>query len=73
METTLKAPLNKAQHDILPLLAHIRTEEELAELRELVLAFCSQKVTSLFTGHKTDISDEELEQMKYEHLAEKYL
>ena len=43
METTLNAPLNKAQHDILPLLAHIRTEEELAELHELVLAFSMKK------------------------------
>ena len=30
-------------------------------------------VASLFTGHKTDISDEELEQMKDEYLKEKYL
>ena len=30
-------------------------------------------VASLLTGHKTDISDEELEQMKDEYLKEKYL
>ena len=30
-------------------------------------------VASLFTGHKTTLTDEELEQMKYEYLAEKYL
>ncbi len=30
-------------------------------------------VASLFTGHKTDITDEELKQMKDEYLKEKYL
>ena len=30
-------------------------------------------VASLFTGHKTDISDEELEQLKDDYLKEKYL
>ena len=30
-------------------------------------------VASLFTGHKTDISDEELEQLKDDYIAEKYL
>lgn len=73
METTLKAPLNKAQHDILPLLANIKTQEELDELRQVVLAFCSTNVAALFTGHTTTLTDEELDQMKYEYLAEKYL
>jgi hypothetical protein len=35
--------------------------------------FVTPLVASLFTGHKTDITDEELKQMKDEHLTEKYL
>ena len=35
--------------------------------------FVTPLVASLFTGHKTDITDEELKQMKDEYLKEKYL
>lgn len=54
METTLKAPLNKAQHDILPLLANIKTKDELEELRKVVLAYLAEKM-HILTGHNTTL------------------
>jgi hypothetical protein len=42
---TLKSPLNKAQLDILRMLGRIKTDEELAELKNLIGRYFADKAT----------------------------
>lgn len=44
MEETLQTPLNKAQLDILKLLGRLKTEEELIELKKLIVDFYAKRL-----------------------------
>ena len=64
MEQT-KTPLNAAQLDFLQLLGHIKTEEELDELRQVVSDFYARKAEEAMnhlweTGQWSKEKDEEI-------------